>query len=211
LSIAIVLPTRDRHELCRKTIQNCLDKSKADIYIYVDDDDHASQGLRDLESDRVTVVIGPPIGRAGAVNAVCDQFRQYRIYMVMVDDATFERNDWEIEVEMAFDLFPNDIGLVHLESENGMTHVNWPCISRTWIDALGWAQAPTFRRFCTDTVLGCLAEAMDRITYITPQVVHHQALRSDHAAQDAAADVWEFLRYMVQDFNGDLRKLRDAL
>lgn len=205
--LAIVCPSRGRPHACWLMIESALKHSQADILIYLDQDDESPYEVH--PNPRVKTSTGSPMGRGAAINALCDQFRGYRAYLLVSDDVTFVRSGWESEILQALDAF-QEIGLVHLESENGFHHVNWPCVSRKWIDTLGWMNPPSLKWYCQDTVLSCLGEGLNRVHRIRPKVLHHHAISGPSAEARADEDVWRFLEYMAKDFGRDLSLLRDA-
>jgi len=213
--LAIVCPSRGRPEALHTMIATALTTSRADVLIYNDVDDLAAywDSWSHLEyKDRVFTVIGAPVGRVGAVNALAHSFGEtYRMFLVTADDCTFTRKGWDAEVIAAMDAFGDDIGCVHLASDNGLPHVNFPCVSRRWIETLGWLECPRLKNFCVDTVIEVLAIALNRITQIAPEAVVHHVVRRDGYQEAARADVYEFLAYITQDFAADLAKLRAVL
>lgn len=206
--LAIVCPSRGRPFTAVRMILSALENSSADILIYADSDDPELGGYSPSNNLRVFVHVGPPVGRGAAVNELIRRHPDYRMYLIVSDDITFVRNDWEAQVIAAMDSFGDDIGLVHLASETSERYVNWACVSKKWIDTLGWFNYPECRDFCQDTILQVLAEALGRIVFIEPQVIHHDCIASPDNLQRLARDQDRFLWYMAKEFGGDLAKLR---
>src|SRR5689334_19977064 len=125
MKLAVVCPTRERPLDCWSMIASVLETSGADILIYLDDDDVSPYDLP--PHDRVKVIKGPRIGRGPAINQLCETFKDYDRYLLVSDDVLFVRSNWDLEIAAV-----KDGGLVHLESENGSDHVNWPCVPRWW-------------------------------------------------------------------------------
>lgn len=190
-------------------VNSALATSDADILIYTDSDDRLSGNLK-FESPRVHHMRGNPQGRGLAVNALCDTFREYRNYLVVSDDITFIRSDWDVEVNDAMKEFPGRIGCVHLASEIKERYVNWATVSREWLDTLGWFNYPGCGWFCQDTIIQALAEALDRITFIEPQVLQHHVEQYDETMKRFEMDAIAFLWYMAKQFGADLKKLQSA-
>ena len=208
MSLAIVCPSRGRPVVLKRMIASALSTSSADVLIYLDSDDDETYDL--IDSPRVKVVVGPPIGRGRAINALCDKYRDYRMYLLFSDDAVFVRQNWDLEVEEAMDSFGDDIGLVHLSMGIPEAWVNWPIVSRKWLDAVGWFNFPKLTHYCQDTVLQALAEAIGKIRYIEPLVVGHEALWPEDGAKRISADAQQFLWFFAKDFGPTLKKLRAA-
>lgn len=209
--LALLCPSRERPELCLALVNSTLETTSADILIYLDSDDPRLLDYHLPENDRVHVLVEPCVGRGEAVEKLIHRFPPYRMYMVLSDDAVFVRTGWDQEVIAAMDAFGDDIGLVHLESENHQPYVNWACVSRKWIDTLGYYNYPGCTFFCQDTILQILAEALGRITYIQPQVVNHLVHNHPDWSARLAKDTNAFLWYCATQFGKDLAKLRGVM
>jgi len=213
--IAVVCPTRGRPERVVKMVASVLEYSQADVLLYVDKDDVPSTRLR-FDSERVVLMIGEPQGRGRAVNALCDTFRQYRGYLVVSDDIVFTRPGWDVELEQGLDTFSNDIGLVHLKGSDtlqaeGQPWVNWACVSRNWLDTLGWFNYPELEHFCQDTVLQILAESLGRIHHVPQVALHHACIDHPQMRERMMADAERFLWFCAKDFALCLRRLKAAM
>lgn len=211
MRLAIVCPTRGRADLCAGMVRSALDTSDADLLLYADNDDPDAEKVFRLGGQRVTALVGEPIGRGAAVNALCDQHREYDTYLMVSDDIHFVRNGWDREVEAAMEAFGDGIGLVHLASENGQPHANWCVLHRRWLDATGWFNWPECRWFCQDTILQTLAEALGRITLIEPQVLEHQCLAPADVEARLDHDCRRMLWFYAQHFGATLAKLKGAM
>lgn len=209
--IAIVCPTRGRPGECIRMVRSALEAEGCDALLYVDEDDQArAEYDRECSSEdrRLKLFIGEHVGRGEAVNRLCSTFNGYRIYLMVSDDITFDRTDWPDQVTAAMDSFGDDLGCVHLESENGERYVNWAAVSRRWINALGWFNYPGCRWFCQDTIVQALAEAMDRVVFIRPKVLTHHVVNHPEVRARFLTDAEAFLWYMARQFGSDLAKLR---
>jgi hypothetical protein len=192
-------------------VQSALEMSAADVLIYVDQDDPELAGYQRFSwLSRVKLTVGPPVTRGPAVNALCDAHRDYRAYLIVSDDIVFDRDDWEEQVWDVLDRFGDDIGCVHLQSEDREDYVNWAIVSRRWIDALGWFNFPGCLYFCQDTIIQSLATALGKLEMITPPVLTHQAVAYPEAQKRLEADTRAFLIYMAKQFGNDLKRLREA-
>lgn len=219
--LAIVCPSRGRAASCIRMAESSCATSGADVLLYVDSDDpeiwdyRGGVGNMNTESrairGRTILHVGPPIGRGHAVNRLCEQFRDYRMYLIVSDDITFDRLHWDLEVVEAMENFGDDIGCVHLASENGERYVNWACISRKWIDTLGWFNYPGCNHFTQDTIIQVLAEALGRITFIEPKVLTHHVIDHPDIEPRLNADCRAFLWYMAKQFGSDLAKLKAVM
>lgn len=216
MSIAVVCPSRGRPQECALMVRSVVDTSNADVLLYFDEDDPTAPPRGAWSSSRVKVVHGPPIGRGLAVNSICDMFKDYRAYLVVSDDIEFTRTGWYEQTIGALDSFGDDIGIVHLsgssiDQSDGDPWVNWACVSRRWIDAVGWLNYPECRWFCQDTVLQVLAEAIGRIARIEPVCLHHKCHSHPDAMDHLALDANKFLWFCAKDFGQCLKRLREAM
>jgi hypothetical protein len=212
--LAVVCPSRGRPQSLSAMVQSALATSKADVLIYVDKDDIPSTRLS-FDDERVNILIGEPQGRGRAVNALCDTFSGRRGYLVVSDDIVFTRPGWDAEIEQAMDAFSNDIGLVHLKGSNtqqttGEPWVNWACVSRNWLDTLGWFNYPELEHFCQDTVLQVLAEALGRIVQLPEVMLHHACIDHPQMRERLQGDAERFLWFCAKDFASCLDKLKRA-
>jgi hypothetical protein len=209
--LAIVCPTRNRPDLCRAMIESARRTSDADLLLYVDRDDQHLARYGGYDPKHVKLVVGDPIGRGRAVNALCETYPNYRAYLMVSDDITFDRKGWDKEALAALDGFKDEIGLVHLESEVEQTYANWAMVSRKWIETLGWFNYPGCNWFCQDTIVQVLAQAIGRITLIEPQVLTHHVTHTPDVIERLRQDQDAFLWYMAKNFASDLAKLREAI
>ena len=196
--------------------QSVIDTSEADVLLYFDLDDSTAPALGVLDGPRVNVVHGPPVGRGNAINALCDQFKDYRMYLLVSDDVKFIRLGWDKDIAKAMDSFGDDIGLVHLAGSCSVQltpdpWVNWPCVSRKWIDAVGWFNYPECKWFCQDTILQALAEGIDRIKRIDDICIHHLNINHGDMAIHLTEDQDKFLWFFARHFGSCLNRLRGAM
>jgi hypothetical protein len=212
MSLAILCPSRSRPDRCRKMIDSALETtSETEVLIYVDRDDPYLGDYLALVKHRVKVMVGDHIGRGPAINELVKKADRYDNYLIVSDDITYVRPGWDVEVREAMDSFGDGIGCVHLASENGQKYVNWLCVSRKWIETLGWINEPTLDMFCQDTVVSVLAEALGRIKIIEPQVVQHECLVGAHQMEKFSRDAGLFLWYCASRFGSDLAKLKAVM
>jgi hypothetical protein len=191
-------------------IESVMNTSQADVLLYFDDDDSTAPVPSGAwNSPRVRTMGGPRVGRGAAINALCQGFREYRAYLLVSDDVTFTRKGWDREIESAMDSFGDDIGLVHIANSPESNFCNWPCVSRKWLDAVGWFNPPTLRSYCQDTSLQALAEAIGRIRRIEP-AISHECVADDNGAARFSADLNAFLWFMALQFGPTLKKLKAA-
>jgi hypothetical protein len=211
MSVAVVCPSRERPQRCSAMIESMVNTSDAHALVYFDEDDSTHPPVGAWNGPRVRTLLGPRIGRGASINALCQTFRDYRCYLLVSDDIVFSRTGWDQEVEAAMDSFGDDIGLVHLSTGIDAGFCNWPCVSRKWVDAVGWFNPPTLRSYCQDTALQVMAEALGRIRYIEPPVLIHDCVTDDSGAHRFSNDLNAFLWFMALQFGPSLKKLRAVM
>lgn len=200
MSVAVVCPTRGRAVAFSEMRKSVGNTSNASILSYVDSDDPSGYKLC------AGMTVGPPIGRGPAINVLCDDNREFDYYLLASDDVVFIREGWDREIEQ---LFPGDeLAVLNVARERGEPQVNWPCVSRKWIDTLGWFSPPTLGRYCQDTALQALGDALGRTIYMEHDILRHNGICREGAAADLAKDSEAFLWFMARSFKGCLDKLR---
>lgn len=208
----MVCPTRARPQQAMEMAATVVNTSSADVLLYVDADDVHSKHLPELATDRIRIGIGKPIGRGPAINGLCEGFKEYEAYVLVSDDAQFVRKGWDEEVAKAIEGFQNRIGLVSIP--DGLSkgqHVNWPCVSREWIDAVGWFNPPRLMHYCQDTAIQALGQAIDRVSWIWPQVLSHDCVAAENGGEKYKMDLDRFLWFMADDFEPALKRLRAVM
>lgn len=211
--LAVLCPSRGRPECFNRMAQSALETSEGTVIGYVDSDDDKQSEYQ--TGERVIVDIRNPVGRGRAVNDLCDRHRDFDDYLVVSDDITFTRGGWGDDLSDAMKAFPNSIGVAHLPGTEP-THseprpwANWICLSRNWIDTLGWWNYPECTWFCQDTIVQVLGEALGKIIRIEPPAVYHYVMRTEDMGKKLAEDEDKFLWFMAAEFGNCLNKLRRA-
>jgi hypothetical protein len=162
-----------------------------------------------MRDDRIRMVIGPAVGRGGAINSLCRDFPHYDLYLLASDDAVFVLDGWDQIVEAAM---PEDgIGVINVARETTEDFVNWPCVSRKWIEALGWMHPPRMDHYCQDTAMQALSDALGRTIYMPTNALRHEAVSDETNGIKQRRDYENFLWFMAKDFAPSLAKLRAAM
>jgi len=214
VSLAVICPTRDRPDRFIKMAESVYKTTRnAAVLAYIDDDQKTRYARKVLESDVPMFhrEYKPRVGRAAAINHLCDNFKEYRAYLLVSDDIEFIRSGWDEEVLMAMASFKDDIGVVHLSTGIPEGWVNWPCVSRKWLDAVGWFNPPNLKHYCQDTALQAMGQALNRIRYIEPPVLMHHCDVDKGGGEHYKYDVEQFLWFMAKDFGPALDRLRKAM
>lgn len=211
MSLAVVCPTRGRPDSFARMARSVLSTSDAFTLGYTDLDDRPSHGLTSivLQQPSVVVCAGQSVGRSGAINHLCLSHPKHRAYLLVSDDIEFIRPGWDKDILSAMDSFGDDIGVVHLKDGMQNGNVSWPCVSRKWIDAVGWFNPPRLRHYCQDTAIQAMGEALGRIKAIDEIALRHDCMSSDNG--NYQKDVQEFLDFMAHDFGPALNRIREVM
>ncbi len=121
----------------------------------------------------------------------------FDVYGLIVGDAEFKSPGWEAYLEAEVARMPNGIGVVSAAHTAG-TFVNFPFVTREWVDAVGWYACPDTVHFCWDSVIECLGEAT-HIAYATPaeMFIAHESVRNERLFTVFTADALKFLGWFV--------------
>lgn len=215
LRIACACPSRDRPDDLVVMVESMIATSEsATALVYIDDDQlHLYMHHCDWEGKygkRVKFSVGKQIGPAKSCEWLISTHKEYDVYGLMTDDAIFLTPGWDRYLSDRFEEFPGRIGVVSPDHEHG-PWVNFPYVSRQWLDIVGWYVYPGVFHFCWDTVLEILGEG-SRIDYpnITQFGIKHfqrATVEPHHTRPDAMA----FLGWCITERRGIVRKLREAI
>jgi hypothetical protein len=209
MSIAVMLPSRSNPGGAENVLKTMVDTSHdANLILLVDQDQEGMyQGLK---HPRLQTLIGDRADITHILNAAVKKTPGYDIYGMMTDDAEFRTKGWDAWTEDAFSAFPGRIGIVS-PSHNGGDFVNFPYISREWIDIVGWFACPETIHFCWDTVAEMIGEAT-QITYAKKDEfrLQHFVDRNDKTLNVFMTDCVQFLGWCVNRRRDIVAKVRAA-
>ncbi len=142
------------------------------------------------------------------MNKLVEAFPDYDIYGVCPDDCAFTTPGWDVYVQRTIDNFPGQIGVVSPKHNYG-PYVNFPFVSKKWIQTLGFFAVPTMYHFCWDTALELLGE-QTRLVTSTPQemFMSNQAIPAFNYDTHFRQDCEMFLWWVVQSRNAQAEKLK---
>lgn len=168
--ISLLCPTRGRADWLRRMVSSALKTATGDIEFcfYVDDDDldHA-----ELARGFGKVMVGPRITHSDCWNKAAE-LADGDLLMLAADDLVFRTKGWD---EAFAEAMPPD-GIAYVHGRDGLhdfrlgTH---GCISRTWMETLGYFTAPYFCGDYADLWLHDLAEAIGRRVYLEDVLIEH--------------------------------------
>lgn len=210
--IAVVCPSRDRPKALKKCIESMLSTStKAAFICYIDEDQIQEYAKLDLWGPRVAMHVGSRIGPVNAANTLCHLYRKpLRIYGMVPDDCWFETKGWDDFAIQTIDSFPNRIGLLSA-AHNGGNYVNFPWVSREWIDTVGWLYYPHNFHHCCDSIIELLGDCTHLHEARPEDFSMHHELVTTLNRDKFAADCLNFLTWCIGERRDIVRKLRERM
>ena len=162
--IGVVCPTRNRLDRAIDLYRSLKATSgQARLLYYIDDDQKEAYAPLETVAQDAGFLYGPKVGPCDSVNRLVAHFPEHTIYGVAPDDSLFLTQAWDQWLIDKFNSFPGRLGVVSPSHDLG-DFVNFPFVSREWIEVLGWFAYPTAYHFIWDTVLELLGDAT-RICY----------------------------------------------
>lgn len=208
--IGVVVPTRRPQEFLKCATSAVSLSTNAHVLAYVDHDQEGEYRALELP-ERVKLHVGPRCGPTASVNALVQAFPDYDIYGVCPDDCGFTTPEWDVYVERTIAGFPNRLGVLS-PAHNFGPFVNFPFVSKRWIDTLGWFAFPKMYHFCWDTVLELLGEQTHMVFAGRDEMMMaNQAIPAFNYDSHFRADCEQFLWWAVLERNGQAKKLREAM
>lgn len=207
MSVLVLCPSRDNPEGAERAFRSMVDTSEEPTMVLCIDDDQRGE-YSGLSHPRLRIHSGPRTDIVGSINATIVDEPGYGVYGMMTDDAVFKSGGWDSWVEGVVDSFPGRLGVVS-PHHNGGPFVNFPYVSREWIDRVGWFACPETVHFCWDTVLEMLGEAT-QIRYATEQEfgLHHYVDRNDKTVPVFMMDCVQFLGWCVNRRREIIKSIR---
>src|SRR6476646_5287604 len=86
------------------------------------------------------VSFGERLGPAAAINALVDEHPNHSTYGFFCDDCRVTIPGWDRFVLRELDKFPKRLGVV--AGAHATADVDFPFVSREWLDVLGWYCQP---------------------------------------------------------------------
>ena len=192
----------------------------AHLVVRLDDD---QQGLYSglIVPDRVWFEYGPKTGPGDAIQGSAYgnmrlakerndlTLRPYEAFCAVPDDAEFATPNWDLYALEVLNSFPGRIGVVSAAHDQG-AFLNYPCVSREWIQTLGWYAHPTIYHFCWDTMHELLGDATN-IVYAPRDkwLMDHRGLPQN--LEKYNVDTAAFLTWCVTERPEVVKKLRAAI
>jgi len=211
----VVCPSRSRPTALYDMAESIVETSDADIAVYIDDDQidiYRDGGInwKARFGPRLKITIGRRIGPAAAADSLVKAFKRYDVYGLSTDDSVYRSKGWDKFVARCMDAFPSRIGVVSAHHGHG-PWVNFPYVSREWIDTLGWFVVPGVTHYCWDTALEILGDATE-IVYATKEQfeIDHMTEPTSSSPAIAQQDALTFLTWAITLRREAILKLRAA-
>ena len=210
MSVAVLIPSRDRPDLLDRAIQSVLETSKdGHALVYIDSDQ--KHLYKSLKTDfRVWIHEGPRIGPVAAANQLRKDFPEFDVYGFMPDDAQIVTPDWDKWILESVAKCPNRIAVISPYHNFG-NHVDMPFVTREWIIQTGWYACPDFYHWCWPILTGLIGE-MSAIVH-APKA--RFAIEHDDGpignAEHRAADAEKFFEYVSLKLPATVEKIRTAM
>ena len=204
--IAVLCPIRDRPDGLHRLADSVAATSTLATVIACGDED--TQHLYPLRSDIVYHFV-PRATPAAKANHLVRVESGYDFYGVLPDDSTVMSPGWDLWLVEAFSRFPASIGVVN-PKHNGKHAVNFPFVSRAWIDTLGWLACPDTTNYCWDTIIELLGEATVISHADDRFVVQHDNPESRNV-EPFMMDCVQFLNWVVTKRADAVRSLRGSV
>ena len=210
MSVAVLCPTRDNTAGAERAYRSLLATStEADMILCVDGDQLDLYGHR-MGGDRLRLFSKPRTSIVDLLNAAAEKYRGYDVYGLIVDDSVFVTRGWDTQVQGWVTGFKGGIGVVSAHHAAG-PWVNFPYVSRRWIDTLGWYACPETHHFCWDTVSELLGDATSIVYAHEDEFsIHHDGLIQCSREAVMVHDTREFLDWCIDRRRWNIMKLREA-
>lgn len=169
--VAVLCPSRDRWHELKAAAESVRATSKADFLVYLDEGTEnppigpVYRFIPNREAIPAKYTIGPRLGCAQALNALVAADNEHDTFLMMTDDSVITAPGWDEYVVSVFDAMPGRIGAIsaHLGggTDEGYTQpMDMPCVSREWIEAVGYFAHPRMKHYGWPSVIESLSEGL---------------------------------------------------
>lgn len=204
--IAVLCPTRDRVGGLAKLVDSVHETStRATVIACIDDD---TRYLYRQEPGSIYHYLARS-SPAVKVNHLVQIETEYDVYGCLPDDSWITSPGWDEWMLDQIDRFPGRIGVVSAR-HNGGPSVNFPFVSRKWIDTLGWLACPDTHNYVWDTVLEILGDAT-RIVHDRPEFEVWHVNPNSKNVEPFVHDCVQFFGWCIGGRKEAICKLRSAM
>lgn len=207
--VAILCPSRDRPkdvaELLRGVIQTAPDTQ---LFVYIDRDqrDLYQWCFHEGAPKQLSMTVGERVGPCAATNYLLKNNPGYDAYGMFCDDCRVTVSGWD-----RFVLNTLDYGYLSVAAAHGTQAVDFPFLSKKWVDALGWYCHPSLYHWGWDAVLAALGVASGKMMQALPSQFWFDHDVGQSMNRDRyPSDVIRLYEYFCNHFAHDLKRLREA-
>jgi len=212
MKAAVLIPSRDRYARLVAAAISVTETSKADVLVYVDEDQQRQYQfvLRSLDPKRVKVLFGDRIGPVASANALVKSFPGYDAYGLITDDSGITTPGWDDWTLEAIARFPRRLAVISPHHPHGY-HVDMPFVSKEWIERVGWYACPLMKHYAWPIITGLIGE-MTGIVHAPESAFHIEHAYDPTANQDIRAKDYEaFFIFVSRDLPIVVASLRKEM
>jgi len=190
MKISVLCPSRSRPALALRMAHSALDTAKGpvEVLIGLDCDDPQRQDYYKMidQSSGIPLFTFTPRVSVGhiwnelakdAISNVEDESeseQQDHLFLMANDDIVFLTMGWDEAFASAARQYPDRIFVMWAEDGiNGANHAAFPCVSRKWIDTVGYFSPTDFKFFRHDTWIYDLGHRLGRLHFIPDVNIQH--------------------------------------
>ena len=211
----VILPTRSRPDSAERCINALKEHSVCSDFVIAIDDDQADLYPR---LDGVTYEVNPRLRMNGTLNLVANKYAdKYETIYFLGDDHLVQTPNWDEYLSKA--IASKGYGLAYgndlLQKQNLATAV---MMSTNIIRAVGYMAPPKLVHLFMDNFWMTLGLKINSLYYFDDVIIEHLHPYAGKAEMDAgyadanseevgSADQKEFVRYLSEEFEDDLKKV----
>ena len=175
--ISIVCPSRGRPIQARRMYGSALNTARGEVEVkfYLNNDDPK------ITAYDVPSVTGPDMPTAWSWNKLALESRG-ELIVLGGDDTIFKTVGWDDRLRE--EMWPDGIGVLafnDLRSKGAAPHT---CVSRKWIDTLGYFCPFWFHHWYVDTWNVDIAKRINRFKWLEDVVLEHMTFKNNKASMD---------------------------
>jgi hypothetical protein len=189
MKISIICPSRSRPELALRMAHSALDTATGPVEVLLgmdQDDPKLKDYYKLIDQDQGIPLFTFSSGTVGhiwnelALDAIAqtvdepDSEQQDHLFLMANDDIVFMTMGWDELFAKAARQYPDRIFVLWgNDGINEGNHAAFPCVSRRWIDLLGYFCPTDFKFFRHDTWLYDLGRRIGRLHYVPDAEIKH--------------------------------------
>lgn len=216
-SVAVLIPTRDRPDLFDRAVRSVMDTSKADVYVYCDDDQPALYAAvwNSITQDHPTrcfATTGLRIGPVASANLLARRAIDGGANAVglITDDSYMTTPHWDDWLMHAISECPNRIGVISPYHNHG-NHVDMPFVSREWMQATGWYAYPECWHWAWPIITGLIGEMSGIIHAPKGSFALHHDYEHHMNLEKGKADAEAFFEFVALKLPAVVERVRNAM